>query len=1184
MAGAERHKLRQYLLGQLTEAEDEQVELRLLTEPDFAEEYDIVENEVIDDYVAGRFKGEDLKQVEEYFFKSQQRRNKLKFALALKQRKSQMVTIKEHKKKTYRPYLAIAASLLLVGGGFFIWRTLSSRNQVDQGLAALQSAYRDERPLESRISGFTYAPFRSTRGPEDEKFDNNDLSLAELTLRQGLKDRPSPAAHYALGKVFLAKKDFDGAIKEFDEALKGDPNNAQLYSDLGAAWLEKGKIDVGGKEPGKGMEALGTSLENLNKALELNPNLLEARFNRALVYQNLRLSPRAIDAWRKYLEMDSNSYWAIEARKNLEKLNEHEKADKDRQVELYETFRSAYHAHDTAAAWSALALSQSRFGNYIVQRLIDEHLSFGEEGETKEAANRLGMLSFAGEVQAQMAGDLYTADLAATYGRATADQRRKLSKTRALVIMGNQSYDKSEYQPAIELYRRAQIEFEHEGNWCEALFIESLIGYSELRLAKGKSYERFERLAAVCTQKAYKSMFAQALHAQSDIQTANNEFSKVLEKAGKALQQAEMVQDDDTRLRCLQQFVSMNLKFGNYLESLGHGVTALEIAQSLPPNPRLVWTFYHEIALDFYWLNLFDAALDFEQEALRQANRSQLPFIIVRSHTQLGLILEKRGEYAAAIGSGLRAVDEAQRIADERSRLNVQSHALMRLGHLYRQSGDFIKALDSYGRALGMFEQLKLGMFRYEAHKGRFLALTRLGQTENASEELTRTLQLFEHYRTKIQDEKNRNSFFDVGHDTYDLAIDFALTRQSDPAKAFDHAERSRARSMLALTSAHHQRRDGTDNPEYSFVAPLTSAELRERLPERAQILQYGMLPDKLIIWVVSRSKIESRSIDISATELERRITDFIRLITNKGGPEQTKGAAKELYGYLITPVESLLVANDELCIVPDRALALLPFSSLLSPDDGQFFIEKFSYMFSSSSNMFLNSTETAAEREKYARPLEQILIVGNPAFAKSRFPDLSDLPSATNEARQIAAYYKTEPLIGGLAQEGRIRAALPWVEVVHIAGHFVVNPDWAGQSGLVLAENSDQAKHHQNVDGVLQASEIEKMKLSRTRLVVLSACRTGIERTYQGEGAISVARSFIVAGVPLVVATLWPVDSGAAAALMIRFHAYRKLDGLSTVAALRKAQLSMLNGDDERHRQPFDWAPFAVFGGQASF
>src|SRR6267142_583009 len=93
MANAEEHRIREYLLGQLTEAEEEQVELRLLTDPDFAEEYDIIVNEVTDDYVAGKFEGKELKRVEEYFFTATQRRDKLKFALALNQRKSEIDTV-----------------------------------------------------------------------------------------------------------------------------------------------------------------------------------------------------------------------------------------------------------------------------------------------------------------------------------------------------------------------------------------------------------------------------------------------------------------------------------------------------------------------------------------------------------------------------------------------------------------------------------------------------------------------------------------------------------------------------------------------------------------------------------------------------------------------------------------------------------------------------------------------------------------------------------------------------------------------------------------------------------------------------------------------------------------------------------------------------------------------------------
>ena len=79
-------------------------------------------------------------------------------------------------------------------------------------------------------------------------------------------------------------------------------------------------------------------------------------------------------------------------------------------------------------------------------------------------------------------------------------------------------------------------------------------------------------------------------------------------------------------------------------------------------------------------------------------------------------------------------------------------------------------------------------------------------------------------------------------------------------------------------------------------------------------------------------------------------------------------------------------------------------------------------------------------------------------------------------------------------------------------------------------------------------------------------------------------ARPFIAAGVPLVVASLWPVDSDPTAGLMIDFHKLRKVEGLSTVEALRRAQINMLRGPEERFRQPYYWAPFVAIGGYAEF
>jgi CHAT domain-containing protein len=120
--------------------------------------------------------------------------------------------------------------------------------------------------------------------------------------------------------------------------------------------------------------------------------------------------------------------------------------------------------------------------------------------------------------------------------------------------------------------------------------------------------------------------------------------------------------------------------------------------------------------------------------------------------------------------------------------------------------------------------------------------------------------------------------------------------------------------------------------------------------------------------------------------------------------------------------------------------------------------------------------------------------------------------------------------------------------------------------------------------DGELQAFEVYRMKLPRARLVVLSACQTGPERVYRGEGAVGIARPFIAAGAPLVVATLWPVESDATAELMVNFHRHRKLDGLPTAEALRRAQLDMLSSPDPRNTQPVNWAAFTVIGGHADF
>ena len=82
----EKNDLRRYLLGQLGEADEERLELRLLTDEGFVEEFDTVVDEITDQYVGNELGADERKRVEQYFLTSRERQQKVQFADELMQR------------------------------------------------------------------------------------------------------------------------------------------------------------------------------------------------------------------------------------------------------------------------------------------------------------------------------------------------------------------------------------------------------------------------------------------------------------------------------------------------------------------------------------------------------------------------------------------------------------------------------------------------------------------------------------------------------------------------------------------------------------------------------------------------------------------------------------------------------------------------------------------------------------------------------------------------------------------------------------------------------------------------------------------------------------------------------------------------------------------------------------------
>lgn len=129
-------------------------------------------------------------------------------------------------------------------------------------------------------------------------------------------------------------------------------------------------------------------------------------------------------------------------------------------------------------------------------------------------------------------------------------------------------------------------------------------------------------------------------------------------------------------------------------------------------------------------------------------------------------------------------------------------------------------------------------------------------------------------------------------------------------------------------------------------------------------------------------------------------------------------------------------------------------------------------------------------------------------------------------------------------------------------------------RSGLVLA--GFNLRSSGNEDGVLTALEVAGLDLGKTKLVVLSACETGVGDVANGEGVYGLRRALAIAGFPRQLITLWLVDDEATKDLMINY--YRRLQkNIDRSAALRLVQLELLSSP--QYQRPYYWAAFIPSG-----
>ena len=321
---------------------------------------------------------------------------------------------------------------------------------------------------------------------------------------------------------------------------------------------------------------------------------------------------------------------------------------------------------------------------------------------------------------------------------------------------------------------------------------------------------------------------------------------------------------------------------------------------------------------------------------------------------------------------------------------------------------------------------------------------------------------------------------------------------------------------------------------------------------------------------------------------------------------------------------QSGLEETRRLLIAPDGLLNLVPFAALVDRQ-GRYLVEGYSISYLTSGRDLLRSPvrmpnnqdtvivadpDYGAERNAIASRSRDVgLPAGPPQSAGSKsnvaqvyFPPLKGtagearalktiLPQATVFTRERA----TEDALKQLHSPGILHVAthgfflrdqeirlvgardliLDTAQSVGPSNQPIENP--LLRSGLALAGvNLRLGRADQGDDGVLTALEAAGLDLWGTKLVVLSACDTGVGEVRNGEGVFGLRRALSLAGSETQVMSLWPVSDLGARDLMTEYYkGLRRGEGRGD--GLRRVQLEMLKGKGRQH--PFYWASFIQSG-----
>ena len=311
-------------------------------------------------------------------------------------------------------------------------------------------------------------------------------------------------------------------------------------------------------------------------------------------------------------------------------------------------------------------------------------------------------------------------------------------------------------------------------------------------------------------------------------------------------------------------------------------------------------------------------------------------------------------------------------------------------------------------------------------------------------------------------------------------------------------------------------------------VKPIPFQDILSLTDAKTCLLQWYITSEKILAFVVSADGNINlwESSEDDRDKLTDLINNYLQLYYSQNGHQEWINQLSDL----LQTFSDTLHINDILALIPNtcKRLIIIPYLFLhilplhaLPINHNQILQDKYDVQYAPSCQLF------KITQQRQLNDLNSLFAIQNPQN-NLLFTDL--------EVEIIKSLFVQSDI---LAKQNATEIAIknhqnfPLANCIHFSCHGTFNPNKPLESALILTkEKTDQE------DGYLRLGEIFEMNFKNCRLVMLSACETGlIDLNSISDEYIGLPSGFLFAGSPSVVSSLWKVNDLSTAFLLIKFY-----------------------------------------------